>query len=145
MFRRLIVIFLGALVLNLIWEHFHSALYVSYKGGAVTNVILFRASLFDAAVITLFSFPFLQFEWLKQRHLLLYVALVVFAVALEKWALATGRWVYADTMPLIPLLHVGLTPMIQLGILGYLTLLISDFCKKTGSRESVSLEQSDEL
>lgn len=107
----------------------HSVLYASYMGGAITNAILFRAALFDAVVIAIFSYPFLRFERLKQKRWVLYLGLFIFAVILEKWALATGRWMYADTMPIIPFLNVGLTPAIQLGILGYIPLKISDFLK----------------
>ena len=145
--NRLLLIFIGAFVLNLIWEHLHSVLYVSYQGGVITNTILIRAAAFDAAVIAFFSFPFFRFDPLWRQRCLLYVALAVFAVILEWWALATGRWVYADIMPLVPILHVGLTPAIQLGLLGYVAVRIANnfHIKKTGPRESVSLEQSEEL
>lgn len=140
LFTRTPLVFVAAFVLNFLWEHAHSVLYISYQSGAITNILLLRAAAFDAAAIALFSYPFLQFESLRQKRGILYVLLVVFAVTLEKWALATSRWVYTDIMPLVPILHVGLTPTIQLGILGYLTLWISDyFCnKKTDPRESVS-------
>jgi hypothetical protein len=40
-----------------------------------------------------------------------------FAVAVEKYALATGRWRYTAINPLIPLLKVSLLPVAQLMIL----------------------------
>lgn len=39
------------------------------------------------------------------------------AVAFEWRALAAGRWSYTDAMPVIPLLGVGLWPVLQLTIL----------------------------
>ncbi len=39
------------------------------------------------------------------------------AVALEWRAFATGRWSYTDAMPVIPLLGVGLWPVLQLTVL----------------------------
>lgn len=131
--RKVLIIFVTAFILNLIWEQAHSALYISYQGGAITHLILLRAALFDAAVITLFACPFLllksDFNCLRSpTSTALFIGLLtLFAILLEKWALATGRWVYADIMPLIPLLHIGLTPAIQLGTIGYLSLKISNW------------------
>jgi len=144
--RRIVIIFISAFILNLIWEHLHSVLYVSYKGETVTNLILLRAALFDAAVISFSSYPFLLWKpgfYRCCRSLasttLFVVCLTLFAVTLEKWALITSRWTYTDTMPIIPFLDVGLTPAIQLGLLGYLSVWFADFySKKTASRESVS-------
>ena len=142
MSRKFLIVFVAAFLLNILWEEAHSALYVSYHGGAITNFILFRAALFDAAVITLLAGPFFLWKSNSRKRcrsltstILFVGALTLFAIFLEKWALATGRWVYADAMPIIPFLDVGLTPAIQLGITGYFSLKISyllnrklDFC-----------------
>lgn len=120
------LVFVAAFVFNFLWEHAHSVLYVSYQSGAITNLVLFRAAIFDAAVITLFSFPFFRLKPLQRQRWLLYALLVAFAIALEKWALATDRWVYTDIMPLVPILQVGLTPAIQLALLSFASLWISD-------------------
>lgn len=124
--------FLAALAFNLVWEKMHSVLYLSYQGGVVTNFILLRAALFDAAAITLFACPLFLCELNSYKscrsltHTILFVgALTLFAIVLEKWALVTDRWAYTDAMPLLPFLHIGLTPAIQLGITGYFSLKIS--------------------
>ncbi|MEK7170252.1 MAG: hypothetical protein AAB767_03120 [Patescibacteria group bacterium] len=130
MLRRLVVVFIFAFLPNLIWEHLHSVLYVSYQGGAITNLILFRAALFDATVITVVAF--LPLSLLGRRRVgggVAFLFLLLFAILLEKWALATGRWAYTDAMQIIPILNVGLTPVIQLGILGYVSRRVADwFC-----------------
>lgn len=140
---RTLLVFVSAFILNFLWEHAHSALYVSYQGGAITTAILLRAALFDAAVIAFSSYPFLRFERLRRREWLLYVGLFVFAVLLEMWALSTGRWVYADAMPIIPFLGIGLTPVIQLWLLGYAAVSFANypFNKKTASHESTFAEK----
>ena len=141
MLKRLTLIFIAAFVLNFIWEELHSVLYSSYQGAPITHLILFRAALFDAFVITLLAFSlFLLKSDLYRSHrgltsALFVLSLVLFAVILEKWALSTSRWVYADTMPLIPYLNAGLTPAVQLGLLGYLAFKIS-LIKKAASRET---------
>ena len=127
--RRIVIIFSCAFLLNFVWEYLHSALYVSYQGEAITGIILFRAALFDAVLITIFSYFFLSLfpTGRKKEGAVIFVfVLFAFAVLLEKWALGNGRWVYADTMPIIPLLKVGLTPAIQLGLLGYISFFITD-------------------
>lgn len=136
--REVLIIFLAVFILNLIWEELHSVLYLSYKEGDITHITLLRAALFDATVITLSAFPLILWEsnsYSRCRSLtptLLFVgALILFAILLEKWALGSGRWVYADAMPLIPFLGVGLTPTIQLGLLGYISLKISGLSNRT--------------
>ncbi|HEY4508119.1 MAG TPA: hypothetical protein VJJ55_00495 [Candidatus Paceibacterota bacterium] len=137
MSRKFLIVFVAAFLLNILWEEAHSALYVSYQGGAITNFILFRAALFDAAVIALFAY-LCSYSPLSKGALpssaggmsifIFVLALFIFAILLEKWALATGRWVYADAMPLVPLLNVGLTPAIQLGVSGYVSMRFSNCC-----------------
>mgnify|MGYP001564734139 CR=1 FL=1 len=117
--------FVIAWVLNAVWEYAHSFLYAQYRGGEITGVILLRAALFDAVVITLLGALFLRVSFLRKRLWLIIVAGVIFAVFLEWYALATGRWVYTSSMPIIPFLHTGLTPTIQLGVLGYMTLRLT--------------------
>lgn len=119
--RKIIIIFTIAFLLNAVWETLHSVLYASYQDGAISSFILLRAALFDAIVISIFAFPFLLYEKLKNRRWLFALFLVAFAVGLEEWALATNRWVYTEFMPIIPFLGVGLTPVIQLGLLGYIS------------------------
>lgn len=129
MLRRGLIVFVGAFILNFFWEEAHSALYVSYRGEAITSLILFRAALFDATVITLFYFLFSRLPERLQKVWFLLAALTVFAIGLEEWALTTDRWAYTSTMPIIPFLAVGLTPAIQLGVLGYISLKISHCLK----------------
>ena len=117
-----VIIFVISFVLNAIWENLHSQLYIHYQGGPITELVLLRATLFDAVFIT-------GTIWLIQKltngkHLLAWVTTIsiIAAIAIELYALNTNRWAYGSTMPIIPLLNTGLTPTIQLGFLGYLSL-----------------------
>ena len=123
MTRRLCIIFAVAFLLNFLWENFHAVLYTHYQGEEITRLILLRAALFDAAFITALAAPFLSLSWLRSRLWLFIIPAVLFAIGLEWWALETGRWEYTAAMPLIPFLHVGLTPTIQLALTGWLALL----------------------
>jgi len=118
--KKLATIFLLAFFANFIWEYLHASLYLHYQGGAISNLILFRAALFDAVFIVVLGLLFLHIKFLRENLWLALVIGVAFAVGLERWALATGRWAYAPEMPIIPFLQIGLSPTIQLGLLSYL-------------------------
>jgi len=51
------------------------------------------------------------------------------AVALELIAVATGRWTYNDLMPLMPVIGVGLWPVLQMSVLPVLSVRLSDWWK----------------
>ncbi|MBI2626699.1 MAG: hypothetical protein HYW77_00435 [Parcubacteria group bacterium] len=120
MFKKLFSIFIASFLLNLVWENLHSYLYIHYKAGEITQLILLRATLFDALFITLLAILFIKFAYFKDRKWYALSIGVVFAILIELSALKTGRWAYSEFMPIIPLINTGLTPTIQLGILSYL-------------------------
>ena len=122
--RKLAVIFLAALAANFLWENLHASLYVHYQGGEISEWILVRAALFDAVSITVLGFLFLRIRFLRERLWLAFVIGIVFAISLEWWAFATGRWAYQSSMPIIPFIGTGLTPTIQLGLIAYLIFLL---------------------
>lgn len=114
-------IFLISFILNLIWENIHFLLYAHYQGGEITRLILARASFFDALLTVLFVTPFLYVSFLKKHSWLIVIFGIALAIGIEWNALQTGRWAYNELMPIIPFTPFGLTPVAQLGILGYIT------------------------
>ena len=117
--KRIFLIFILSLLLNFIWENLHSHLYISYMGDKITEFILFRASLADAGIITIISLPFIYITSLRKKDSLIVLIGFLVAVTIELYALNAGRWSYNEYMPIIPFLSVGLTPVIQLSLLGY--------------------------
>lgn len=120
MFKKLSTIFIVSFLLNFIWENLHSYLYAYYQEGVITQLILLRATLFDAIFITLLAVLFIKILYFKERKWYALVFGVVVAVIIEHFALSGGRWAYNEFMPIIPLLSTGLTPTLQLGILSYI-------------------------
>ncbi|KKR21274.1 MAG: Membrane protein [Parcubacteria group bacterium GW2011_GWE2_39_37] len=114
------IVFGSALILNFIWENLHSALYLHYKQGAITEFILLRASLVDAIIIILLVGIFLFLGLLPKYDWLIIITGILVSVNIELWALATERWAYSPAMPILPILDIGLTPAVQLGLTGYL-------------------------
>ncbi len=88
-------------------------------GGPITEFVLIRASLFDALIITVILFLFLSISKLKDKSWLIIIIGIIIAILNEWYGLSTGRWMYNELMPIIPIIKTGLTPTIQLGILGY--------------------------
>ena len=124
--KKLINVFLLAFVLNVLWENWHSFLYNNYMGGKITEFILVRASLFDALLITIILFPFMFFETFKNKSWLIIIIGIIIAILNEWYGLSTGRWVYNSSMPILPVIGVGLTPVLQLGTLGYFSLKLAE-------------------
>ena len=119
--KKVFLIFVLSFFLNLIWENLHSLLYINYLGGKISELILVHATLGDAIIITLLCLPFIYLPNQKQKSWLIIPLGVLIAISVEIYALRTGMWAYNEFMPIIPLLKIGLTPTIQLGLLGYLT------------------------
>jgi len=125
--KGVVIILLLAFVLNAIWENIHIFLYDSYMGGKITEYILLRASLFDAVLIIIILLPFIYFSSLRNKSWMIIVIGIVVAIFNEWYGLGTGRWMYNELMPIIPIIKTGITPTLQLGILGYITYKISEY------------------
>lgn len=126
MMKKILFIFSFSFILNFIWENLHSLFYANYMGGKIGEVILLRATLGDAIMITLVLLPFVFYPKLKKYDWLIVIIFLVVAILIEYYALGAGRWAYNSLMPIIPIFGgVGLTPTIQLALLGYATFKIS--------------------
>jgi len=117
--KKITSIFLLSFILNLVWENLHSFLFAGYMGRKITELILLRAAIVDALIITLLSLPFLLIWNLKKKSWLIIPFGILISILIEMYALRSGRWMYNSLMPIIPILGVGLTPTIQIGLLGY--------------------------
>jgi hypothetical protein len=125
--KKIFWIFVISFLLNLIWENLQSFLYLSYQGGKITELILWRAALADALIITAICLPFIFIKILKHKSWLIIISGILISIAIELFARYTGRWTYQNSMPIIPFLNIGLAPMLQLGLLGYLSFGLADF------------------
>lgn len=123
--QKAVFVFIIGFLLNTIWENIHSLLYIQYKGGIISEYVLLRAAAFDAVIIVLGIFIAQRFFGFHKIQFLLTFWLFV-AIITEWWALATNRWAYSAAMPMVPLLEIGLTPMIQLATLGLFSYWLVD-------------------
>lgn len=119
--------------LNFAWEISQMFLYENHtKGFADFIFVHFKASLGDVIIFTIiYVFGILIFgdkKWFLQKTIFTYPFVAIFgfiiAVSVEKYALATGRWEYGNLMPIIPILKVGLLPVLQMIFLPIISIQI---------------------
>ena len=122
-------IFCVAFALNLIWENLQMQLYGGYRHFTIFGVGCFLATLWDALFITtlyvavaIMSKDMLWMVRMSMRQRIMVLLLgLVFAILYEKYALSVERYYYTEAMPIIPLLDVWLTPIIQMLLLSLVT------------------------
>lgn len=131
--RFMITTILFAFFFNVAWEILQIPLF---KGGVYEwHHILFcvLASVADVIMVLLIYFGFALIYknalWVKNintnRIIVLLVTGGVGAVFAEVWQLSIGTWSYASAMPLIPVVNVGLSPVLQFLILPFLIYRLS--------------------
>lgn len=134
MLNKTAKIFLITFALNLVWEFSHAGLYLGYKSGEITNYILVRAAFWDAVILTVLSLIFLKIRYFTLRRWLILPIGILIAYIIEVYALNTGRWEYNQLMPIVPLLKVGLSPLVQLSITGYFAFKADTFFHLNGGK-----------
>lgn len=134
MIKKLVLISVLAFGLHHMWESRHVVLYGGYDSLTALPITLY-ATVGDV-VYTLGAYFLValikrDMNWLARmtRLDIMSIAFIGFAISLyvEYKALALGRWFYLDTMPIIPGLHVGLSPIVQMTVLLPATFLLTKF------------------
>lgn len=118
-------IFLLAFVCNMIWEMFHMLLYKNNLYNGKHIFICALASIADALMVLLIYFLFaLIFKnplWAKSLTASKIIMLVfiggIGATISETIHLSVGNWNYAASMPIVPIINVGLSPILQFMLL----------------------------
>lgn len=119
-----VVLFMVAVAVNFVWEMTQSVLFVPMGGWAQGTWRCFVASLGDGVIVLIIAaigwLWFRRADWMVRPgiggYVLMATAGIAIAVLIEHYAVATGRWAYTERMPLLPIVHVGLVPMLQMVI-----------------------------
>ena len=125
--------FVSAVALNFGWEMAQARLYEPMGTAWEATRRCFVASLGDGLMILLVvasgAMLFRSVRWFVEPTLASYAfaALtgLIFAVAVELWGLATGRWTYQVHMPRVPGTDLGAVPLAQMVILTPLSLWLA--------------------
>ncbi|MHB8735541.1 MAG: hypothetical protein ACYC6M_09595 [Terriglobales bacterium] len=130
-----------AWALNFAWEYLQTPLFL---GLPPTHHVAWcgAAALADTLVTLLLYFIVAQRRhdprWPRNLHVADFVLLVLlgtlFGVVSEIVFLRLHLWRYGPAMPRLPLLHVGLLPVLQLSVLPLVTVVLAAaFCEKRRS------------
>lgn len=120
----LLVVFLALTVaLHFLWEIAQAPLFSSMRelSFAQAFLVCLRATFGDvvlgSAAYLVIALASQNLRWGSQpgggRLAAFSLVGVAATIALELHATGTGRWIYADSMPRLPLLGVGLSPVLQ--------------------------------
>jgi hypothetical protein len=130
-----IALFVTAFGLNWLWETVQMGAYAQTADRPWHTVALLHIlpTLGDVAVtFAVYGVGALaagQFRWGLTGKWNVYATAALLggacAVAVEWKALASGRWSYTDLMPVVPVLGVGLWPLLQLTLLVPLALWVA--------------------
>lgn len=125
-------------LLNFTWELLQAPLYASMAIDKNHSILCALASVADVIMVLLMYFglsivyktPF----WVKNLSIKRIVITMILggtgAILSEIEHIAAGSWTYAKSMPLLPIVNVGLLPVLQFTILPILILYLSFFLLK---------------
>lgn len=120
---KILIAIVATYGLNLIWEVAQAPLYAGYQDPWANLPMCAQASLGDVVIVgaiyALFALIHRDVNWVRRRHHHSLPVIVIggfVGVGVEEWALATGRWQYG-AMPIIPLVQVGLLPVLQMMVI----------------------------
>jgi hypothetical protein len=131
--RMILTIALIGFVLNLIWELVHGPLYKEFKYDFSHISFCTLASITDMLTLLLLFFVFSlvlkNVNWIEQLSfsnvLLLMLVGALSSTLVEIWHINRGDWLYAKSMPLIPIVKAGVSPVLQFTILPLIIFIIS--------------------
>lgn len=139
LYRKFIVrVAVLALLFNVVWELVQGPLYegYTYNPGHITFCVL--AAVADGIMVLLLYFGlaliFKSVLWVQNvsftRLLLVMLIGGTGAILSEKRHLEAGSWAYSASMPVIPIVEAGLSPVLQFTILPVIIYLISSHLAK---------------
>ncbi len=118
-----------AFLLNWIWEAIHAAAYVESTGPFLYRLRHCLPMAETDALWTLALWAIvtgaIQRPYSAWRLPTVAALGAVSAVAVERVALADGRWTYNALMPIVPIVAVGLWPVAQMAILPAITVWLA--------------------
>lgn len=134
----------GSFLLHLLWENLQAPLYAGFTSFRQHFWICFKATwgdlFFMFIIYASLAFVHRNPLWIADRSTYTHPATwvitlllgILLAVSFELWAVYVDhRWQYAEAMPLIPVIKIGLTPVLQMLFIPIITLLFTSRFSRT--------------
>ena len=129
----------GSFFLHLLWESLQAPLYEGYSSFGQHFWICLKATVtgdmfFMFVIYTTLAIVYRDLFWIADRSSYIHPATWVIsiliggllAVSFEFWAVYVDhRWQYTDLMPIIPILQIGVTPILQMVFIPILMIFLS--------------------
>ena len=130
--RVLALVSLFAFPLHGVWEYLHVGLYSGYEQWTHGTPVVLLATIGDVlytyAAFGLVSALKRRVDWIYtirgSEYLLLAGLGFVMALCIEYRGVVLSRWSYLPAMPIIPILGVGLSPVLEMTVLLPVTFFI---------------------
>ncbi len=137
-FRTCTILIIVSFVVHFVWESVHFGLYTNYdhwtRGMPVYVLATVGDVLYTLGACALVSAIKKSYDWISDATFSDYLMLVtlgcLIALFVEYKGLALDRWEYLPEMPLIPILGVGLSPVLQMAMLLPITFMVTKWVSK---------------
>jgi len=138
-FKRLTYLIIAfSFLLNFAWEMLQMPLYEGMRLNMQTAMLCGLASIADTLMVLLLYYAFAviykEVFWVQhfalKRISILIVVGATGAILAEMLHVSTGSWRYSQSMPIIPSVNVGVSPVLQFMILPILSYRISSYFTK---------------
>lgn len=132
--KSVLLITILAFLLNFAWEVVQGPLYEGFSKDIQHIAFCALAAVADAVMVLLlylaFALVYNKNPFWVQKLTTLRIAIVVLAggigaILTEMRHLSEGNWAYAESMPIIPIVNVGLSPVLQFMVLPVLIYYLS--------------------
>ena len=119
--RRYVLFLAGG---NLLWEALHMPLYTLWNEGTLKQIALYGLHcvggdlLIGSATLLLALIIFATSDWPSKNYMRITIVTILMGILYTFWSewynvkIAT-RWAYADAMPVIPIVEIGVSPLAQ--------------------------------
>lgn len=140
LFLVLIIVLFFSFMLNFVWEKTHVVLYKDYSDFVAKFFIpvsIYTAFIDTILVLIIYflnAVIFQDFLWVKRINyfniLITGIFGIFIATFIEQRALNLGKWAYTDSMPILPILNVGLSPVLQMILLPVIIFYLANIIVK---------------
>lgn len=119
-FRYIFFLIVVSFALNILWENLQAPLFTGFVSFSNHFPMCFVGTIGDVVInLTVLTFMILLRQDLvlkfnKSDFIALAILGFIIAVAIEQNALLTSKWGYNSAMIVLPHLHVGLAPILQM-------------------------------